>query len=66
MENSNLDDIDRPNSDSNSETDNAATATSSIALNHDTPKKKSEAIESIPNKVGVRFRLVSSSARKYV
>ena len=38
MENSNLDDID--NSDSNSETDNAATAKSSIALDHDTPKKK--------------------------
>jgi hypothetical protein len=36
MENSNLDDID--NSDSNLETDNAATAKSSIALDHDTPK----------------------------
>ena len=40
MQNSNLDNND--NCDSNSETDNAASAKSSIALYHNTPKKQSD------------------------
>ena len=60
MENSNLNNND--NCDSNSETDKAATAKSSIALDHNTPKNK--AIESISNKVRSDFnwcRRVSGS-----